>query len=322
MKRKKGNLSVTSGLTLSTQNAAQMIKTIKFGQTTYKARHVIIPASEIESKTIAHHLNIRSQESLTLDSVRDIYAEVLAEGIKQEGVAYFNKVTGRYELFDATRRRFCGINAKRDLPLWVLDEQPSAKDITAYVDLTQKVKLFSWREVGARYLSHAKEQGIKTDNLDEIAKEFNVSTVTARKKINAAKLNKALVESFPDCQGIPTAYYAKLGKIERTLIKIEANIEGFVRRASSSFDTNATDVLDIQAELLEHYELKLNEITNPKDKPKVTVENLADFKDKNTYARLKICTKTRKRTFELSRLPQEINADIEAYIRKKVAEIG
>ncbi|OEF75567.1 hypothetical protein OA5_05370 [Vibrio cyclitrophicus 1F111] len=321
MKRpnKKGNLSIGSGLSLSNQNAP-MIKTIKFGQTDYKARHVIIPAAELESKTIAHPLNTRHQESLTLEAVRDIYPEVLAEGIKQEGVAYFNKELERYELFDATRRRFCGIKAGRDLPLWVLDELPSAKDIAAYVELTQKVRFFSWREVGMKYLNYAEEQGISSDDLVQIGKEFGVSIVTIRKKLNAAKLNKALIESFPDCEGIPTTFYTRLGKIERTLAKTKLSVETFVENELASFNTKATDVSDIQAKLLEYYETKLELLVDDESKPQQKVEELAIYGNKNTYARLKTSADGRKKSFEFSRLPKELTEDIESYIRQKLSK--
>jgi ParB family chromosome partitioning protein len=319
---KKANLSVSSGLNLP--NAKPMTKTIKFGKENYTARHVIVSAKEIESKTIAHHLNTRNQDSLTMEAVRDIYPLVLEEGIKQEGVAYYNTALDRYELFDASRRRFCGIHAQKDLPLWVLDELPSAKDILAYVDLTQTVKLLSWREVGERYLSLARDKDIDVNDLERMSKEFNVSTETVRKKVNAAKLNKTLIESFPDCQGIPTSFYAKIGKIERNLAKIKLTPEAFVENEYANFVTDSVDVSDIQAKLLQHYESKLDGLINgeSKQKVKVTVEDLASFENKDTYARIKTSANGRKKSLEFSRLPKELTDDIEAYIRQKLNELS
>ncbi|MFA0173425.1 hypothetical protein AB4424_25925, partial [Vibrio splendidus] len=76
---------------------------------------------------------------------------------------------------------------------------------------------------------------ISSDDLVQIGKEFGVSIVTIRKKLNAAKLNKALIESFPDCEGIPTTFYTRLGKIERTLAKTKLSVETFVENELASF---------------------------------------------------------------------------------------
>ncbi|WP_070962853.1 ParB family protein [Vibrio sonorensis] len=311
---KKGSLSVGSGLTLSS-----MTKAIMFGKNTYTARHVVVPASEVETTTVAHHLNLRDQESLTLDAVRDIYSEVLEEGVKQEGVAYFNKETGLYELFDASRRRFCAIHAETDLPLWVLDELPSAKDILAYVQLTQKVKLFSWREVGTKYLKFAKENAIDASDLERLAEEFGVSTETIRKKVNAALLNQQLIESFPDCQGIPTTYYMKLGRVERNLSKLGRSVGEFVTQEIAAFETNSSDVELIQADLLAHYETKINELLAVKPKSTPVTQDLAQFSEKNTYARLKVSADGRKTTLEFARMPKEVISDIEEYVRIRLA---
>ncbi|ELA9367453.1 hypothetical protein QUN99_003343 [Vibrio parahaemolyticus] len=313
---KRGNLTVSAGLKLN----GSMTKDIKFGKQSYTARHVIVPAKDVEAKTIAHHLNLRNQDSLTLEAVRDIYQEVVEEGVKQEGVAYYNAELDRYELFDASRRRFCAIEAKVELPLWVIDEQPEAKDIEAYVNLTQKVKLFSWREVGAKYLKHANEMGIDADDFERIGLEFGVSGETVRKKVNAARLNEQLVESFPDSQGIPTSFYAKLAKIERTLAKSNHSIEEFVANESKAFITNTSDVGGIQAELLAYYEEKLVEISNDKPKPQAKIENLAVFESKDMYARLKTSANGRIKSLEFSRLPKELMDEIEAFVRKRLAE--
>lgn len=119
---KSGNFSARSGLSLN--SVKSLTKQYKFGDQYYTARHVIINAEDVKTKTALHSLNVRAQSSLTLEAVRDIYPEVVAEGIKQEGLAYLNPQTQVYELFDGSRRRFCAIEAKCDLPLWVLDFSP------------------------------------------------------------------------------------------------------------------------------------------------------------------------------------------------------
>lgn len=65
---KQANLSSSSGLKLGGRK--ELTKTIKFGKKSYKARHMVIPANEVENKTKAHHLNTRSQDSLTEDAAK------------------------------------------------------------------------------------------------------------------------------------------------------------------------------------------------------------------------------------------------------------
>lgn len=316
---KTGNLSISSGLSLGANK--ELTKTIKFGKRNYKARHVVIPANEVEHKTKAHHLNTRSQDSLTEDALKDIYLETLNDGIKQEGLAYYNKELDRYELLDGSRRRACAVRANVSLPLWVLDEQPSDMDIIDYIDLTQKVRLMSWREVGARYINYAEENKIDKNDFDRLAEAFNVSSVTIRKKINAAMLNEELINSFPDCQGIPTTFYAKLGKLERLLNKHARDVAEFVAEAKATFETDSTDIGDVQADLLKHYETKAD-ILGEHKKPTATKSDLTTFSDKNTYARMTVSADGRKTTLEFSRLPKDVLADIEEYVRQKVSEIA
>lgn len=313
---KKNTLSVSSGLSLQ---GGGMTKLIQFGKQSFKARHVVIPANEVEEKTTVHHLNTRHQDSLTLDAVRDIYDEVKSEGIKQEGVAYFNKQTGKYELFDASRRRYCAIHTGQSLPLWVIDELPATEDVVAYIDLTQKVKRFSWREVGMRYIKFAQENGIDVNDMERIGAEFAISKETVRKKVSAALLDGHLIEAFPDCQGVPSSFYPKLAKIERTLKAQKVEVRTFVENAKASFHTDATDVEDIQRQLLEHLEANIEAIVKTNKSESVTKE-LAEFDDRFKYARLKTSANGRKTTFEFSRLPKEIMDDIEAYVREKLAE--
>lgn len=315
---KKGNFSSASGLSLGSQGA--MTKTIKFGQTKYTARHVILEWTDVESKTVAHHLNTRSQESLDSEAVRDIYKSVLEEGVKQEGIAYYNKQLDRYEIIDASRRRLCAIAAKVSLPLWVLDNQPSSKDIRAYVDLTQTVKRFSWREVGLSYLNYAKEQGIDSTDFDALANEFGVSKETIRKKVNAARINEHIVKSFPDCEAIPTPFYSKLGKIEVTLNKLKIDIRDFVEDAMKGFDSESGDVADIQKVLLTHYESQLALLLNSKPKSKGREEALASFSDPKQYARIKTSADGRRTTLEFSRLPKSIMEEIELLVKQKLSE--
>ncbi|GMQ49683.1 ParB family protein [Vibrio sp. 10N] len=317
---KRGSFTAKSGLELSSNGP--MTKTLTFGKVKYTARHKVLKWEEVVKKTVVHHLNLRNQESLDSDAVRDILEETRREGeIKQEGVAYYNKELDRYEIIDASRRRLCAIEEKVSLPLWVLDEQPDAKEIQAYIDLTQKVKRFSWREVGIGYLKHADEKGIDKSDLVALAKEFGVSKETMRKKVNAANIDKRLILSFPDSESVPTTTYAKLGKIEATLMKSKISVDDFVEDSKASFEHDDSDVEGIQKALLAHYEDRISKLSTAKPKRKTREESLAKFSNPKQYARIKTSSDGHKTTLEFSRLPKSVIDEIEELVKQKLTEI-
>lgn len=310
---KSGNFSARSGLSLN--SVKSLTKQYKFGDQYYTARHVIINAEDVKTKTALHSLNVRAQSSLTLEAVRDIYPEVVAEGIKQEGLAYLNPQTQVYELFDGSRRRFCAIEAKCDLPLWVLDFSPTPSEIKAYVDLSQKVKKFSWREEGLSFIEFAHEQGISMDDIDAIGAALGKSRETIRKKINAAKLNSELISSIPDSEGVPTKFYASLSKIEKTLTKNKLAITDFVQQANESFETDNEDIADVQEGLLRHYESVIETLTEKPKKKESRIEPLAQFSSKNKFARLNVSGDGRKAKFEFGYMSKSTLDEIEKFVR-------
>lgn len=314
--KKTGNLSARSGLKLPTSQALK--KDIQFGTKLYKVRHVIIKAEDVESKTIAHSLNTRTQSSLTMEAVRDIYDEVVREGVKQEGVAYLNPETKLYELFDSSRRRFCAIKAGKDLPLWVLDESPKPNEIKAYVDLTQKVKPFSWREQGKSYVAFAIQNDIDPNDYELLGKELGIGRETMRKKLQAASINERLISTFPDCEGVPTRFYSALAKIERLLKKHEFDVDQFVDEVEVFNVISSQDVELAQVQLLEHYQHTLDKMLAKPKKAEPRVENLVLFENRNKYARINVSSDGRKAKFEFGYLTKEELGDIETFVRERL----
>ncbi|EHR5321661.1 hypothetical protein NB663_09240 [Vibrio parahaemolyticus] len=314
---KKGNLNVRSGLSLN--SGQQIKKNIQFGSQIYTARHVVVSAQNVRDTTIVHSLNIRSQESLTLDSVRDIYPDVVAEGVKQEGVAYLNPETKLYELFDGSRRRFCAIEANKDLPLWVLEQSPNPKEIKAYVELTQKVKMFSWREQGRSYLKFALEHNINKDDFEAIGRELGVSKETIRKKVQAANINAKLIGSIPDCEGIPSRFYGTLAKIERSLVKNNIDLDDYLQNAEESFNTTEEDIDLVQNAMLDNFLTVLDRMLSKPKKKEPRIESLAEFDSRNKYARINVSPDGRKAKFEFAFLTKDELSDIEAYVRNRLS---
>ncbi|MCD9527844.1 ParB family protein [Photobacterium carnosum] len=276
------------------------------------ATRIVVAANELKNKTVIHKLNPRRQDSLTLDSVRDILISIEQEGVHTEGVATKN-VQGIYELLDSSRRRYSCLHAQKELPLWVIEESIDDADLIAFIQTTQSVKRLSYRELGADYETLMKEGAFT--KIDELAEYLSVGRETCRKRYVAASINQALISVFPDCEGIPNGYYAKLAKIEKQLSKENTSVTKFISSLKFNDAEEDTSVEDKQKAILNLMEVKLKK---PTDKVTWNTTTLADFDDKNTYAKVLKSSDSRGLKIELSRLPSELYDDIIKYVSDKV----
>ncbi|MGR5310833.1 chromosome partitioning protein ParB (plasmid) [Photobacterium damselae subsp. damselae] len=276
------------------------------------ASRIVVPSHDIQEKTSIHELNPRCQASLSLDSVRDILPSIEAEGVYTEGVAIKDS-DGIYQLIDSSRRRYCCLTVCKDLPLWVIDGDVSRDDLLSFIDTTQSVKRLSYRELGMNY------QSIMVDNaltkLEELADYLSIGRETCRKRLVAASIDQKLINVFPDCEGIPNTFYAKLAKIEKSLIKDSQDIDQFIESVISDFVADNLPVEDKQKLILKEMEEKL---PNKKTKNTWTTKVLADFEDKNTYAKVMYSNDKRGLKIELNRLPSNLYQDIVDYIENKI----
>lgn len=276
------------------------------------ATRVVVKADELETKTAIHPLNPRRQASLSVEAVRDILPTIEAEGVHTEGVAIKDE-QGIYQLLDSSRRRFSCIQAQKALPLWVLDGQVEQDDLVAFIQTTQAVKRLSYRELGADYSALMQENGFT--KLDELAEFLAIGRETCRKRYAAAKVDQKLIDAFPDCEGIPNGFYAKLAKIEKQLEKEGSTVKRFVSGLPTAQLAQAVSVEEQQKQLLAWMESMLQGTSN---KPTWTTQALAEFSDKNTYAKVSRSSDKRGLKIELSRLSRELYEDIIGYITDKV----
>lgn len=276
------------------------------------ATRIVVAPNELESKTAIHKLNPRRQKSLTLDSVRDILESIRQESVHTEGVAIKND-QGIYELLDSSRRRFSCLHTQKDLPLWVIEDTINESDLVAFIQTTQSVKRLSYRELGSDYDVLMKEGDF--NKIDELAEYLSLGRETCRKRYVAASINQALISVFPDCEGIPNGYYAKLAKIEKQLSKEKTSITTFINSLKLNDDEENIRVEDKQKSILQSMNNKLKKATN---KVIWKTTSLAEFDDKNTYAKISKSSDNRNLKIELSRLPSELYDDIVQYISAKV----
>ncbi|GEM77506.1 ParB family protein [Vibrio sagamiensis] len=276
------------------------------------ATRVLVKASEIATKTAIHVLNPRRQASLSLEAVRDILPTIESEGVHTEGVAIKDK-QGKYQLLDSSRRRFCCLQAQKDLPLWVIEANVDNSDLIAYIKTTQSVKKLSYRELGSDYALLMEQNGFK--KLDELAEFLNLGRETCRKRFAAAGINQILIDVFPDCEGIPNNYYAKLAKVEKQLVKRGLKLESFIKSLDKVEVGQGSSVEDAQKRVLANMESKAQ---GKVEKATWTTQALAEFSNKNTYAKVSRSSDQRQLKIELSRLSPDIYEDIIAYVSDKV----
>ncbi|MEZ9618168.1 ParB family protein [Vibrio sp. 10N.261.55.E12] len=277
---------------------------------TATAERVVVTADELQVITEVHPLNPRRQESLTLDSVRDIFSSIQEEGVHTEGVATKDE-RGIYQLLDSSRRRFVCVHVKKDLPLWVIEGEVEQSDLIAFIQTTQAVKRLSYRELGLGYQTIMLEQGFT--KIDELAEYLNIGRETCRKRFTAATIDQRLIEVFPDCEGIPNSYYAKLAKVDKLLKKEGAGVTRFL----SDLKLNVVQAINVEDK--QKLVLKQIEANISKDSKKVSwnTQPLVKFDDKNKYAKVSRSSDNRGLKIELSRLSADVYDEIVQFVSEK-----
>jgi ParB family chromosome partitioning protein len=204
------------------------------------------------------------------------------------------------------------VHAKKDLPLWIIEGEVEQADLVAFIQTTQSVKRLSYRELGADYQSIMQDKSFT--KIDELAEYLGIGRETCRKRFAAASIDQRLIEIFPDCEGIPNGYYAKLAKVEKHLTKEGITTARFISSLKLKLDA-AANVEDKQKQVLKQIEGKIL-----KGNTKVTWEtkSLAEFDDKNQYAKVSRSSDKRGLKIELSRLPADVYDEIVRFISDKV----
>ncbi|MEH6534090.1 MAG: ParB family protein [Photobacterium frigidiphilum] len=296
-----------------------MTKVLTFASgASVNATRVVIDADAIESKTVIHALNPRRQSSLTLDSVRDILPSIKDEGVHTEGVAIINS-QGVYELLDSSRRRFSCLLAKKSLPLWVIDNGVIEGDLVAFINTTQAVKGLSYRELGASYPAIMSEKGL--NNINELAEYLNLGRETCRKRYVAAVIADELIKIFPDCEGIPNSFYVKIAKVEKVLKKMNYSVSDFVHRLDLRTVDGLASIEGKQKAICDLMSTLASTLDDGDSKKLVwATESLAEFDEKNKYAKVSRSSDNRCLKIELSRLSPELYVDLVDFLKTKISD--
>ncbi len=316
MKRPGGKGSIANGKSSSgVGSLVGVTKTYLNGK--LKAKRIIVKAKDIESKTDIHYLNPRNQDALTLDAVSDILPSIRESGVSTEGVAI--EKDGKYYVLDASRRRFCCVESEQDLPLWLIEGEPTDTQLLKIVNDSQEVKKWSYPEHGLYLLNIAKRQKLDVEKMkvDDLAKELGIGRESLRKRLESLEVNTELRTIFVDYEGIPNGYYSDLAKLQRLLTQMKLNISEQMKVFKSKLEALSIDgsVSERQKKTLEALKEFVNDLTKNSDtEPKWIEKELGSFENKRSNVKRKVNEKTRKTVYEFTRLPKALQAKIDALI--------
>lgn len=277
-------------------------------------KRIVIPASDVESKTGVHPLNPRNQDALNNDAVRDILQSIIDNGVNQEGIAVRCANTDKLLLIDASRRRYSCIVGGVDLPLWVI-EPTSDENILKIINDSQEVKRWSYPEHANYLLKIAERKNLPSDlPIPELAKELGMGRESLRKRLEAISIHEDLRKVFIDFEGIPNSYYSELAKIQKKLIKNNMPIPQFIENVKNQIPDLSGSDLDI----CEHQKITLNEMkrlsNSTQEKPKWVTSKLSDFESQKAYAKVSKSPDGMAIKYEFSRIGAEKLKKIEDFI--------
>ncbi|OKP01593.1 ParB family protein [Xenorhabdus eapokensis] len=276
-----------------------------------EAEHIVISADQVENLTTIHEMNPRNQNALDDHAVRDILEQIRLRGVDTEGVAI--KRSNKFVLIEGSRRRYCCLKVKADLPLWVLPDDLTTEDINALINASQSSKKFSFREVGKQYQEKMRSLGFNTN--EELGQYLGVSVESVRKRIQAALIDERFISIFPDSEGIPNSFYSRIAKIQRLAEKNKLNFDKLC--AKVAVETEIGDVIDIerrQRSIMDDLTVSLELMTSNNPVKGWETADLISFDNKDKYARVSRSANGRKVKFEFNRLSTNLIEEIEQLI--------
>ncbi|WP_340613361.1 ParB family protein [Xenorhabdus thailandensis] len=280
-----------------------------------EAEHVIINADKVAVQTVVHELNPRNQDALDENSMRDILRQIQERGVDTEGVAV--KRDNKYYLIEGSRRRYCCIKVKADLPLWVLPDDLTTEDVNAIINAAQSSRKFSYREVGKQYLEIMASKGYTTN--DELAQHVGVSAESIRKRVQAAQIDERLIMIFPDCEGIPNTFYSRLAKIQKEAEKNKIELDILCAEIDKDTDNIVIDdIPEKQRIILEDLIAALELLTAATPAKGWKTVDLVTYENKDKYARISRSANGRKVKIEFNRINQSLIDEIERLIVQKM----
>lgn len=291
--------------------ANSKIFTLKSGQPATFVRQVV-PHSSIEELTYVDPLiNGRDQSTLTEESVKDISRTIT---LQQFFPAIGRLQEGRIEIMDGSRRRAACLFAGADLEVLVTSDELDVSDARQLAADIQTAREHNLRELGLRF-SFLHKNGMSKS---EIAKAEGISNAKVSRAFQAAAVPAEIIELFPVVSELTLTDYQLLLDVTEEAKAEGIDIEDIVLRVQEKIitaDGQYASTDENKTAILGYFRSIKREIT-PKAVKSVITEKLAEFEDRNAYARRKTNGTRRTVSYEFCRLPKELADELDASIKK------
>lgn len=309
------------GRTLGQSTIASMIDggansrifTLKSGQPATFVRQVISHADLEEMTYVDALVNGRDQSMLTEESVKDISRTIT---LQQFFPAIGRLNNGRIEIMDGSRRRASCLYSGADLEVLVTSDEISISDARQLAADIQTAREHNLRELGLRF-AVMNQNGMSKS---EIAKAEGISNAKVSRAFQAAAVPAEIIELFPVVSELTLPDYQLLLDVSEEAKAEGVRIEDIIARVQSNYNDASDNVResadDVKAELLKYFRTVKRQLKTPPQIKQVVTEQLADFDDRNAYARRKINSANRKISYEFCRLPKDVADQIDQAIQQ------
>ncbi len=286
--------------------------TLKSGRQATFVQTVVL-SGEIESRTFVDQaVNGRDQSLITPESVSDISRTIKF----QQFFPAIGRIVGdRIEIVDGSRRRASCIFTETKFEIMVTKDEISLDDARQLARDIQTAREHTLRELGKRF-EVMYDKGMTKE---EIARAENISPAKVTRAFQAAAVPDEMIAVFPVASDLSLADYQLLLQIAEDANTKGVPVQELVDTVRERIEATEGAKED-KAKILAIFKTESKSL-KPAPVKSVAVEKLREFSDRRQYARKKTDTKKRVVAYEFSRLPSEVQAEIDEAIKKIIEKM-
>ena len=274
----------------------------------------VVLSGEIESRTFVDPaVNGRDQSLLTPESVSDISRTIK---LQQFFPAIGRMVGERIEVLDGSRRRAACIFNETKFEILVTKDEISLADARQLAIDIQTAREHTLRELGKRFeVMYGKNM-----TKEEIARAENISKAKVTRAFQAAAVPDEMIAVFPVASDLALPDYQLLLQISEDANAKNVPIGDLVDTVRERI-AETEGAQEDKAKILAIFKAESKSL-KPAPVKSVVVEKLRDFSDRRQYARKKSDPKKRVVAYEFSRLPSEVQTEIDEAIKKIIGKMS
>jgi ParB family chromosome partitioning protein len=282
--------------------------TLKSGKQAKFVKTVVL-SGEIEAKTFVDtSVNGRDQTMLSRESVNDISRTIK---LQQFFPAIGREVNGRIEILDGTRRRAACIYNNVKFEILVTKDDIELADARQLAKDIQTAREHSLRELGKRLEVTYGTSMTK----EEIAHVENISSAKVTRAFQAASVPDEMISVFPVINDISLSDYQFLLKLSEEANNKKMPVKELMEKIRQKLMTLPDYPLIDKSKILVVLRAESKVLTGQPTKT-IEIEKLRDFADRNQFARKKTDSKKRLVVYELSRISNEVQSEIDEAIKR------